>query len=62
MLSDIRPCKLAGNCYFVGTYKASSHMIDTGDGLILIDVGYTHTADVVIDSLSILGYDVKDVK
>ena len=62
MLSDITPCRLAGNCYFVGTYKASSHMIDTGDGLILIDVGYTHTADVVIDSLSILGYDVKDVK
>ena len=61
MLSDITPCKLAGNCYFVGTYKASSHMIDTGDGLILIDVGYSHSADVVIDSLSILGYDVKDV-
>ena len=62
MLSDIAPCRLAGNCYFVGTYKASSHMIDTGDGLILIDVGYRETADVVMDSLAILGYDVKDVK
>ena len=62
MLSDITPCRLAGNCYFVGTYKASSHMIDTGEGLILIDVGYRETADVVIDSLAILGYDVSQVK
>jgi len=46
----------------VGTYKASSHMIDTGDGLILIDVGYEETADVVIESLATLGYDVRDVK
>ena len=56
------PFRMAGNLYFVGTYKASSHMIDTGDGLILIDVGYEETADVVIESLETLGYDVKDVK
>ena len=62
MLSDMAPFRIAGNVYFVGTYKASSHMIDTGDGLILIDVGYEETADVVIESLSLLGYDVKDVK
>ena len=62
MLGDIPPFRMAGNLYFVGTYKASSHMIDTGDGLILIDVGYEETADVVIESLETLGYDVKDVK
>ena len=53
---------MIGNLYFVGTYKASCHMIDTGEGLILIDVGYKETADVVIESLETLGYDVKDVK
>lgn len=62
MLGDMTPFRLAGNVYFVGTYAASSHMIDTGDGLILIDVGYTQTADVVIESLETLGYDVRDVK
>jgi len=62
MLGDIIPFRLVGNVYFVGTYKASSHMIDTGDGLILIDVGYTETADVVMESLTALGYDVRDVK
>ena len=62
MLGDMIPFRIIGNLYFVGTYGASSHMIDTGKGLILIDAGYEETADVVIESLETLGYDVKDVK
>ncbi len=62
MLGDMTPFRMIGNLYFVGTYGASSHMIDTGEGLILIDVGYEETADVVIESLETLGYDVGDVK
>ena len=36
---------MIGNIYFVGTYEASSHLIDTGDGLILIDTGYEETEE-----------------
>ena len=62
MLSDITPHKKVGNLYFVGTEKASSHLIDTGDGLILIDVGFESTADVVIESIGMLGFSPSDVK
>ena len=62
MLGDMTPFRLAGNIYFVGTYKASSHLIDTGDGLILIDTGYEETADVVAESIAELGFDIRDVK
>lgn len=62
MLSDMIPFRMAGNLYFVGTYKASSHLIDTGEGLILIDTGYDTTADVIVDSMKILGFDIRDVK
>ena len=62
MLSDMTPFRLVGNVYFVGTYKASCHMIDTGDGLILIDTGYPDTAEIIVDSISHLGFDVRDVK
>ena len=62
MLGDMKPFQLAGNVYFVGTYRASSHLIDTGDGLILIDTGYAETADVVIESVGALGFDIRDVK
>ena len=47
MIGDMVPFRMAGNLYFVGEYAASSHLIDTGEGLILIDVGYEKTADIV---------------
>lgn len=62
MAGDMKPFRLAGNIYFVGTYKASSHLIDTGDGLILIDTGYAETADVIVESVTELGFDIRDVK
>lgn len=62
MLGDMQPFRLAGNIYFVGTYEASSHLIDTGDGLILLDTGYERTADVIVESVRELGFDIRDVK
>ena len=62
MLSDMTPFRLIGNVYFVGTYKASCHMIDTGDGLILIDTGYADTAEIIVDSITRLGFDPKEVR
>ena len=62
MLGDMQPFRLAGNIYFVGTYAASSHLIDTGEGLILLDTGYEGTADVIAESVTALGFDIRDVK
>ena len=61
-MTKVPPFRMIGNVYFVGTVEASSHMIDTGDGLILIDTGYEETADVIVESMNTLGYDIKDVK
>ena len=62
MLGDMKPFRMAGNLYFVGTSEAPSHLIDTGDGLILIDTGSEETADVVIESVTALGFDIRDVR
>ena len=56
------PHKVIGNVFFVGTYQASSHIIDTGDGLIMIDTGYQKTFYLVLHSLYQLGYKPTDVK
>ncbi len=53
---------MIGNIYFVGTYEASSHLIDTGDGLILIDTGFEENAETVVESMNTLGFDIADVK
>ena len=60
--TKVPPFRMIGNLYFVGTIEASSHLIDTGDGLILIDTGYEATADVIVESMQELGFDIKDVK
>lgn len=58
----IEPFKIIGNVYYVGTFQASCHIIDTGDGLIMIDPGYSNTLYLVINSLYTLGFKPKDIK
>ncbi len=58
----IEPFKIIGNVYFVGTFPASSHLIDTGDGLILIDTGYEDTLFLLINSIYKLGFSPYDIK
>lgn len=61
-LGRMPPFRIVGNTYFVGTYQASSHLIDTGDGLILIDTGYENTARLVLASIRELGFCPEDIK
>ena len=61
-LGKMRPFRILGNVYFVGTYQASCHLIDTDEGLIMIDPGYSQTAYLVIDSIYQLGFRPQDIK
>ena len=56
------PFKVIGNLYFVGTIPASAHLIDTGEGLILLDSGYPETLYLVLQSIHELGFDPYDIK
>jgi len=58
----IDPFRIIGNVYFIGTFQASTHLIDTGDGLILIDPGYTHSLYLVVRGIYELGFSPKDIK
>lgn len=58
----IEPFRIIGNVYFVGTFQSSSHIIDTGDGLILIDTGYSNAFYLVIRSIYKLGFKPEDIK
>ena len=56
------PFKIADNLYFVGCYQASTHLIDTGDGLIVIDPGYSSSFYLVIDAIYKLGYKPEQIR
>lgn len=58
----VKPFKIFGNLYFVGTIPASTHLIDTGDGLIVIDPGYPQSLYIVINNICELGFKIKDIK
>ena len=58
----IKPSKIFGNLYFVGTHPASTHIVDTGDGLILIDPGYQESLYLVINNIWEVGFNPKDIK
>lgn len=59
---SMEPFKIIGNVYFVGCFPASAHLIDTGEGLILIDTGYSDTLFLLINSIYKLGFMPYDIK
>lgn len=58
----LKPFHILKGISFVGTYQASIHLIDTGDGLVMIDTGYLNTFYWVVNGIYSLGYRPSDVK
>ncbi len=58
----VKPFRIWGNLYFVGTEPASTHIVDTGDGLILFDSGYQQSLYLVIHNMHLLGLNPLHLK
>ena len=56
------PFKVFGNTWFTGTIPASTHLIDTGAGLIIINSGYQETLYLMLESTRRLGFDPADIR
>lgn len=56
------PFRMFGNLYFVGTEPASTHIVDTGDGLMLFDSGYQHSLYLVLYNMQRMGLDPADIR
>ena len=54
--------RVFGNVYFIGTPQASSHIVDTGDGLILLDSGFIETLYILLARMEMLGLSPRDIK
>lgn len=61
-LSVIEPFHILKGISFVGAYHSSVHLIDTGNGLVMIDTGYLKSFYLVVNGIYALGYSPKDVK
>ncbi len=58
----VEPFKIADSLYYVGDKRVCIHLIDTDDGLVLIDSGYFGAEYLLIESIWRAGFDPKDVK
>lgn len=56
------PFRIHGNTWYVGTQGLSSLLIETDDGLILIDGGLPQSAALIDASIQELGFDTRNVK
>ena len=58
----VEPFQIFDNVYYVGIDWVAAYLIDTGDGLILIDSLYGNWLPVLLNNIRQLGFDPADVK
>lgn len=58
----VEPFRIYGNLYFVGDSWVCVHLIDTGDGLLLLDGGNVGATAMLVHSIWKLGFDPANVR
>ncbi len=61
-LAPVPPEKIFGTTYLVGFGGMSVALIDTGDGLVLVDGALPQAAPAILANVRALGFDPKDIK
>lgn len=56
------PFRIFGNLYFVGNQDVGAYLLDTSDGLILIDTTYPTTRALLIQSIWEAGFDPCNIR
>lgn len=58
----IEPFRMADGLYYVGDRKVCVHLLETAEGLILLDSGFFHSPPLLLESIRKLGFDPADVR
>lgn len=58
----VEPFRIIGNLYFIGNKDVSSYLLDTGDGLMILDTGYPTTQGLLVYSIMALGFRIEDIR
>ena len=57
----VDPFRIIGGVHYVGNTNVSAHLVQTTDGLILIDTAFGRTVELLCDSITGLGFDLADI-
>jgi metallo-beta-lactamase class B len=58
----VEPFRVIGNIYYVGASDITSFLIQTSQGLILVDGGFAETAPLIRKNVEQLGFKMSDVR
>lgn len=58
----VRPFRIIGNVFYVGTNDSTSFLIVTSAGLILVDTAFEESVPMIHKNIETLGYQLTDVK
>ena len=58
----VKPFKIFDNVYYVGIDWVSAYLIDTGDGLVLIDSLYGKWVPLLMNNIRAVGFNPSDIK
>lgn len=61
-IERIEPFRVIGNIYYVGSKGLSSFLITSDKGHMLIDGGLPQNANLIIENIKELGFDIENVK
>lgn len=59
---ETEPFQIVEQVYYVGNKNVSSHLFDTGEGLLLLDTTYAETGYLLLESIRELGFDPHDIR
>lgn len=59
---EVDPFQVAPHIYYVGNSYVGSYLIESSDGLILIDQGFSETVHMLFESIRKLCFNPKDIK
>lgn len=58
----VKPFKILDNVYYVGNSWVGAYLIDTGEGLILLDSCFKEVQWMLFDAIREVGFDPADIK
>ena len=59
---DVPPFQITDNVWYVGSRQVSNHLIDTGDGLVLIDSGWPRVLYLLLESIRAAGFNPAQIR
>ena len=61
-LPDPEPERIYGPVYYIGPLSVTAYLVETDDGLLVVDTGDAKDGDLIPDNIRRLGFDPGDVR